>query len=231
MPETNAHGQPVGDPLPDWTPRRVPESVVLQGRHVTLAPLTTDDADWIVAELTPHPSLWTYRPDDPPRSPAEAAGWIADRIALPLTMTYAVRRHSDDRHLGMCSLMRTDAANGVTEIGAILFAPDLQRTPASTEVTHLIARYVFDELGYRRLEWKCDSLNEPSRRAAARLGFTYEGRFRDHMVVRGRTRDTDWFAMTAQDWPAIRAAHERWLDPVNFDPDGRQLSPLVVRSA
>lgn len=231
MPETNAHGQPVGDSLPNWAPRRVPESVVLPGRHVTLAPLAPDDADWIVAELTPHPSLWTYRPDDPPRSPAEAAGWIADRISLPLTMTYAVRRHSDDRHLGMCSLMRTDAANGVTEIGAILFAPDLQRTPASTEVTHLIARYVFDELGYRRLEWKCDSLNEPSRRAAARLGFTYEGRFRDHMVVRGRTRDTDWFAMTAQDWPAIRAAHERWLDPANFDVDGRQLWPLVVRSA
>lgn len=224
-------GQPVGAPVPDWMPRPAPESVVLQGRYVTLTPLSAADADWIVAELAPHPSLWTYRPDDPPTTTDEARRWIADRIALPQTMTYAVRRLSDDRHLGMCSLMRTDAANGVTEIGAIIFAPDLQRTPASTEVTHLVARYVFDELGYRRLEWKCDSLNEPSRRAATRLGFSYEGRFRNHLVVRGRNRDTDWYAMTAQDWPTVRAAHEQWLDPANFDAEGRQHSPLLVEGA
>jgi len=115
-------------------------------------------------------------------------------------------------------------------VGSIIYARRLQRTPITTEATHLLARHVFDDLGYRRFEWKCDSHNEPSRRAAVRLGFTYEGRFRHAMVYRDRNRDTDWFSITDAEWPAIRAAHERWLDPANFDPDGHQLTPLRPHS-
>jgi predicted lactoylglutathione lyase len=112
------------------------------------------------------------------------------------------------------------------EIGAIILAASLQRTRAATELMFLLMRHVFDDLGYRRYEWKCDSLNEPSRRAATRLGFTHEGRFRHHTVVKGRNRDTDWFSVTAAEWPTVRAAHERWLDPANFDADGCQLTAL-----
>ena len=119
-----------------------------------------------------------------------------------------------------------DADNGVVEVGGILLARTLQRTPASTEAMYLLAHHVFDALGYRRYEWKCDSLNEPSRIAAARLGFTYEGRFRNAVVYKGRNRDTDWFSITDTEWPRVRAAHEEWLDPANFDESGDQRTSL-----
>jgi Acetyltransferase (GNAT) domain len=122
--------------------------------------------------------------------------------------------------------MRIDPATGQVEIAGVLYARTLQRTRAATEAIHLTMRHAFDDLGYRRFEWKCDSLNEPSQRAALRLGFRYEGRFRHHMVTRGCNRDTDWFSVTDAEWPAVRAAHERWLDPSNFDADGRQLVAL-----
>ena len=122
--------------------------------------------------------------------------------------------------------MRVDPAHGSAEVGAILYARSLRRTRAATEAIHLLARYLFDDLGYRRFEWKLDCLNEPSARAARRLGFTYEGRFRNAMVYKGRNRDTDWFAMTDADWPRIRDAHERWLDPANFDDAGAQRTSL-----
>ena len=127
--------------------------------------------------------------------------------------------------------MRIEPSSGVLEIGGIVYARALQRTPATTETTHLLLRHAFDDLGYRRVEWKCDSLNEPSRRAARRLGFTYEGRFRRHVVVKGRNRDTDWFAIVADDWPAIRAAHETWLDLAARDehvPLGNLTAPLLA---
>ncbi|MDO5682523.1 MAG: GNAT family protein [Propionibacteriaceae bacterium] len=123
--------------------------------------------------------------------------------------------------------MRADPVNGTTEIGAIVYAPELQRSPATTEAAHLIARHVFDDLGYRRLEWKCDSLNEPSRRAAARLGFIEEGTFRNAIVVKNRSRDTTWFALTDDDWPRVHQAQRRWLDPANFDDDGTQRRTLA----
>ena len=122
--------------------------------------------------------------------------------------------------------MRVDPTHGSAEVGAILYARSLRRTRAATEAIHLLARYLFDDLGYRRFEWKLDCLNEPSARAARRLGFTYEGRFRNAMVYKGRNRDTDWFAMTDADWPRIREAHERWLDPANFDDTGVQRMSL-----
>jgi RimJ/RimL family protein N-acetyltransferase len=128
---------------------------------------------------------------------------------------------------GRASLMRIDPAHGVIETGSILFGPRLARTRGATEAIHLLGSYVFDDLGYRRFEWKCNALNEPSRRAALRLGFTYEGLFRRHMVVKGESRDTAWFAMVDTEWPRLKAALEAWLEPSNFDSDGRQLRALA----
>jgi hypothetical protein len=132
---------------------------------------------------------------------------------------------------GIASFTRIDRATGQVEIAGVLFSRRLQRTRAATEPVHLTMRYAFDQLGYRRFEWKCDSLNEPSRRAARRLGFRYEGRFRQHMVTKGRNRDTDWFSVTDSEWPGVRAAHQIWLDPGNFDADGRQQIPLSSLTA
>jgi RimJ/RimL family protein N-acetyltransferase len=127
---------------------------------------------------------------------------------------------------GVASYLRIEPGTGQIEVGSILLARALQRTRAATEAISLLMRHAFDDLGYRRFEWKCDSLNEPSRRAAARLGFVHEGRFRNHMITKGRNRDTDWYSVTDAEWPAVKAAHERWLDPANFDADGRQLTAL-----
>ena len=129
--------------------------------------------------------------------------------------------------MGVCALMRIDAANRVIEVGHILFTPLLQRTPAATEAMYLAARYVFDDLGYRRYEWKCNNCNEPSKRAASRYGFTYEGLFRQHLIMKGRNRDTAWFSMLDSEWPARKAAFEAWLAPENFDAEGKQVRPLA----
>jgi RimJ/RimL family protein N-acetyltransferase len=143
--------------------------------------------------------------------------------------TYAILPHEGERAgtpAGVFSLHAINTADGSVELGSVLFGPALRRTRAATEAVHLMQSYCLDELGYRRFEWKCHSLNEPSRRAAVRFGFTYEGRFRNAKVVKGRNRDTDWFSITAEEWPAIRDAHERWLDPANFDAQGRQVAAL-----
>jgi RimJ/RimL family protein N-acetyltransferase len=151
--------------------------------------------------------------------------FVAELLAHPTDVSFVVTPRGRGPE-GIATLMRADPANGVVEIGGILLARSMQRTPASTEAMYLLAHHVFDALGYRRYEWKCDSLNEPSRRAAARLGFTYEGRFRQALVYKGRNRDTDWFSITDAEWPRIRAAHEAWLDPANFDDDGGQRQHL-----
>ncbi|MHA7279778.1 GNAT family N-acetyltransferase [Arthrobacter sp. MDT2-2] len=142
---------------------------------------------------------------------------------------YAVIDSATGRALGTLSLMRHDPANGVIEVGPVVFSHALQRTPISREAQFLLMRHVFDDLGYRRYEWKCDSLNEPSLKAAERLGFTYEGTFRHAVVHKGRNRDTTWFALTDHDWPPVRDAFQKWLDPANFDADGRQRVPLRTR--
>jgi RimJ/RimL family protein N-acetyltransferase len=140
---------------------------------------------------------------------------------------FAILDRAGGRPLGSAAFMRIVPAHGVIEVGSITYAPRLKRTRVATEAMYLMARRAFDELGYRRYEWKCDDRNTPSKRAAARLGFRFEGVFRQHMVVRGRNRDTAWFAMTDDEWPARRAAFERWLEPANFDADGRQKARLA----
>jgi len=152
---------------------------------------------------------------------------MAEKVMLgddPLFHT--ITDTDSNRPLGVASFMRIEPAHGCIEVGNISYSPPLQRTPGATEAMYLMARRAFDELGYRRYEWKCNALNAPSRRAALRLGFTFEGTFRNHLVVKGRNRDTSWYAMTDDDWPQIKANFETWLAPDNFDAQGQQIRSL-----
>ena len=153
---------------------------------------------------------------------------LAARIADPNFVSFGIVPLDLGRAAGRASYMRIDPAQGSIEVGSIQYGAALARTRAATEAMYLLARHAFEDLGYRRYEWKCDSLNEPSRAAARRLGFTYEGRFRQAMVYRGRNRDTDWFSITDAEWPRLRTAYDAWLDPANFDADGRQQQSLSV---
>jgi RimJ/RimL family protein N-acetyltransferase len=227
LPETNEHGQQVGDLVTGWTTRPRAEAELLTGRYVRLEPLTTTHAPALHAALC-NPGddeLWTYRPTDPPADVPAMEQLIEATLAAPDMETFALVPVGESAQ-GIASYMRIAPATGQVEIAGVLYAKSLQRTRAATEAIHLSMRHAFDDLGYRRFEWKCDSLNEPSRRAARRLGFTYEGRFRNHMITKGRNRDTDWFSVTDAEWPQVKAAHQRWLDPSNFDEDGTQLTSL-----
>jgi len=227
VPWTNDHGQQVGDPVPGWTARPVPRPVVLDGRYVRLEPLALGHAADLHASLCQpgDEPLWTYRPTEPPADVPAMEDLVRAHLAAPDLVTFALVPRGSTAQ-GIASVMRIDAATGQVEIAGVLYARALQRTRAATEAIHLAMRHAFDDLGYRRFEWKCDSLNEPSRRAALRLGFGYEGRFRHHMVTKGFNRDTDWFSVTDTEWPVVRAAHEQWLDPANFDAEGNQLTRL-----
>ncbi len=226
---------PAGDLVEGWEERPWPEPVSLEGRYVRVAPLSSAQySDLYAAVCGPGDAeLWTYRSIPMPTSLQDLwmhlAGLVdaVDVVPFAFVPTEGERAGRASGFAGYCAIK---PANGTIEVGGVLFGPALARTRAATEAIHLLMRHAFDTLGYRRFEWKLDALNEPSRRAAERLGFCYEGRFRNHMVVKGRNRDTDWFAVTAEDWRGVRASHERWLDPANFDEDGRQLSRLRAGS-
>ncbi|MCR1782619.1 GNAT family N-acetyltransferase [Nocardioides carbamazepini] len=231
MSGTNEHGQGVGDPVPGWEPRPRPEPVLLNGSHVAVEPLTSARyAELFAATCGPGDAdLWTYRPIPRPASLPELWMHLAAYVDDPALVTFALvplEGEAAGTAAGIASYLRIEPAHGQVEVGGVLFGRALQRTRAATEAIHLMMRHAFDDLGYRRFEWKCDSRNEPSRRAALRLGFVEEGRFRNHMVTQGRNRDTDWFSVTDTEWPAVRAAHEQWLDPANFDDTGRQRRSL-----
>ena len=213
---TNAHGQPVGDEVPGWTSRPVPEPVPLEGRWVRLEPLSPRHADDLYDALCgpDRASAWTYLGDEMPVSRADFAAYVDRRIDHPGLVSLVVVP-AGGRPSGIASLMRADPAQGAVEVGNILLGPALQRTTAATEAMWLMAQHAFS-LGYRRYEWKCDALNAPSRSAARRLGFTYEGTFRQAVVYKGRTRDTAWFSLTDAEWRALAPAYDHWLDPANF---------------
>ena len=215
--------------LSGWTARPPPQRRVHDGRYVRLEPLdpARHGDELLAAGSGPAADdLWRYLWDGPYPDRSSFAGWLTEAAALDDPLFFAAIDKAADRVEGRLALMRIDAANGVMETGHILFGPRLARTRAATEAIYLQARYVFDDLGYRRFEWKCDNANEPSKRAALRFGFTLEGVFRQHMVVKGRNRDTAWFAMLDRDWPAIRKVYERWLDPANFDERAQQKKRL-----
>ncbi|WP_433966606.1 GNAT family N-acetyltransferase [Tunturiibacter gelidiferens] len=218
--------------LENWKPARLPEPVVLDGQWVRLEPLTASQhghSIWLAVDG--HDSIWAWlgdcpyaREEDLLRALRAKEMDIAARFfaILPKQPSGAAGSAA-----GYASLMRIDAPNGVIEVGNIMFSPQLQRTRAATEVIYLMARYIFEELGYRRYEWKCNALNLPSRRAAERFGFTFEGIFRQHMVIKGRSRDSAWYSMLDSEWPDRKRTFERWLDPANFDTEGHQIRSLT----
>jgi RimJ/RimL family protein N-acetyltransferase len=220
---------PLGEPV-DFTPVPRPGREPLRGRHVLVRPLTADaDADELYAASHPpegDPSVWTYLPDGPYASAAHLRRMLAWAQTCEDPLYSTLVSLPDERPAGVASYLRITPDFGVIEIGHIWFGARLRRSTAATEAIFLMARNVFDDLGYRRLEWKCNALNAASRRAAERLGFTFEGVFRNHMVVKGRNRDTAWYSITDGEWPAVRTGFERWLDPANFDEAGVQRRPL-----
>ncbi len=221
--------QPIGRPVAfgGATP---PVHTVLIGRRVALRPIApARDADPLYrASHLPDgdPTIWTYLHDGPHPDLETFRESLEEQAARHDHVFLTVANASDDRALGIASYLSVVPPHGVIEIGNIWFAPELQRTAGATEAIFLLARHAFDDLGYRRLEWKCNALNEPSRVAATRFGFRFEGVFLNHRVVKGHNRDTAWFAITDERWPAVRAAFERWLSPANFAPDGTQRSRL-----
>jgi RimJ/RimL family protein N-acetyltransferase len=210
-----------------WKPVLYPKPVTLTGRTVMLEPL---DAELHTADLWQavhgHDEVWAYLADGPYANEAELRHALAEKQSGASARFFALITKADGRAKGYASFMRIEPAHGVIEVGNILLSPSLQRTTAATEALYLMARNVFEDLGYRRYEWKCNALNEPSRRAALRLGFAFEGIFRQHMVIKGNNRDTAWFSMLDSEWPARKQAFEAWLDPANFDSEGGQLRCL-----
>lgn len=220
---SNDLGQPVGDPVPGWTERAPVGPQRLAGRHCDLVQLKDADRGQLFEAVCVNasPQLWTYMSGGPFADRASFDDYL-DGLAAH-THVMVVRSPKDS---GIACFWNTSTVNGSTEVGSVTWGPTLQRTTAATEAIYLMARHVFDDLGYRRFEWKCDSLNEPSRRAARRLGFCYEGRFRNAVVYKSRNRDTDWFSIIDAEWRGLEPAYGAWLDPDNFDADGRQRTPL-----
>jgi RimJ/RimL family protein N-acetyltransferase len=220
------NGQPVGA-VADVKPAARPGPVTLTGRFGRIEKLDAAHAPALWDAVKGHDRIWTYLAYGPFADAGAFARWIDSRIVLDDPYSYAIL-DTAGHAIGIFTLMSTRPEPRVIEVGHVLYAPALQRTPLATEAQYLLARYVFEELGYRRYEWKCDSLNAPSRRAALRYGFTYEGIFRQHMIVKGRNRDTAWYAMLDREWPARRRHFEIWLAPENFSPDGRQKTSLAA---
>lgn len=216
--------------LAAWRLARPPRRTPLEGERVRLEPLDPERHadDLFAASHGPgaDPALWDYLPYGPFADTRQMRGWLAERALSADPLFLAVVDPSDGRARGVVSYLRIDPPNGCIEIGHIWFGGAIQRTPLATEAVYLLARNAFETLGNRRLEWKTDAVNRRSRRAAERFGFTFEGIFRQHMVVKGRNRDSAWYAMLDGEWPAARAAFEAWLDPANFDADGRQRATL-----
>jgi RimJ/RimL family protein N-acetyltransferase len=229
-PHRNQLGQPIGEPVPGWSARPPPPRTAMTGRFCTVRPIDPErDAPQLFAAFAEDRDcrMWTYLPREPYRSLADLRAWADAGSLTGDPLVHTIVDHATGEAVGTANYMRIEPASGVIEIGSITYSPRLQRRPAGTEAMYLMMRRVFDEFGYRRYEWKCNSLNEPSRNAATRLGFRYEGLFRQAQVVKGHNRDTAWFSIIDSEWPALRDSFERWLDPANFGPDGMQLRPLA----
>jgi RimJ/RimL family protein N-acetyltransferase len=211
--------------LSNWHPRPRPERRTFEGRYVRLEPLSASehgDGLYEASSVADAGERFRYLPDYPPKTRAEFQPWLdkAEASADPLFFTVIDNRTG--KIAGRQTLMRIDAANGVIEIGNIYWGPLISRQPAATEAHFLFMEYIFDTLGYRRWEWKCNNANAPSKRAADRFGFSFEGIFRQHLVVKGENRDTAWYSIIDSEWPALKSAYQEWLDPANFGADGKQ---------
>lgn len=216
-------------PRLNWTPVPRPERVTLHGRYVSLEPLDAEQHADALFEAAQgegaDPLLWKYLGYGPFRDADDYRAWVENASVSPDPMFHAVIPTGGEAS-GQTSYLRIEPAHGVIEIGHIWFGGRLQRSRATTEAIFLLASHAFDDLGYRRLEWKCNARNERSMAAAERFGFTYEGTFRNAVVARDRNRDTAWFSIIDSEWPAIRAGFQAWLDPGNFDEAGQQRRSL-----
>jgi len=222
---------PVGESLPGWEPCELPSHEAMTGHYCRLERLDVDAhaADLYEAfGLNTDQSSWTYLPYGPFDSFDPFEYWLDGCKHNNDPLFYTVIDLHTEIAVGLVSYLRMAPEAGVIEVGHIHFSPLLQRTPMATEAMYLMMQRVFDELGYRRYEWKCDALNAPSARAAARLGFVFEGTFRQATVYKGRNRDTAWFSITDKEWPVIRQALQRWLAAENFDSQGQQLHSLAM---
>ena len=204
--------------------RGQPLRIMLDGRYARLEPLTTTHVHDLHA--CAGPERYRYLFDEPPKSEGDTRTWVEAAAASRDPLYFAVLDLATGHAEGKQALMRIVPEHGVIEVGGILWGDRIARTRVTTEALYLHARYVFDELGYRRFEWKCNALNQPSRNAAIRFGFRFEGTFRQHMIVKGMNRDTAWFAMLDTDWPRLKAGYERWLSPSNFESNGQQKTKL-----
>ena len=225
----NALGQPIGFPVPGWSARPRPPRTPMVGRHARLEPLDPDRhaAELHAANLTDTENrIWTYLAYGPFAALEDYRGWMKASALGEDPLFHAIVDLATGRAAGVASYLRIDPPVGVIEVGHINYSPLLQKTRAATEAMFLMMTRVFDELGYRRYEWKCDALNAPSRAAAERLGFAFEGVFRQATIYKGRNRDTAWYSITDREWPTVKRAYERWLDPANFDAEGRQHQSL-----
>jgi RimJ/RimL family protein N-acetyltransferase len=229
-PRLNEFAQPIGEPVPGWQAAQLPGREPLVGRYCRIEPVdlerhvadlyqayseAADARDWTYLNVGPFHSLDAYREH------------LTKAAALTDPLHHTVIDLATGKAVGTLALMRIDAANGVIEVGHVTYSPRLKKTRVATEAMALLLNYVFHDLGYRRFEWKCDSLNEPSRAAALRYGFRFEGIFRQAIVYRGRNRDTAWFSIIDSEYPALREAFAQWLDERNFDAQGNQLKRLV----
>lgn len=211
--------------LSHWTARPRPQRIVMEGRYVRLEPLSAakhGDGLFDASTVPDADQRFRYLFEYPPQSRADFQPWLDKVEASEDPLFFAVIDKASGTIAGRQTLMRVEPAHGVIEIGNIYWGPLVSRKPAATEALFLFARYAFDDLGYRRFEWKCNNANEPSKRAAIRFGFTFEGVFRQHLVAKGLNRDTAWYSIIDKEWPILKAAYEAWLDPSNFDADGRQ---------
>ena len=225
----NEFDQPIGVALPDWRPVPLPPYTPMNGAYCRVEPIDyVRHAEGLFAAYREDKDgrNWTYLPDQPVANRAAFDAWMASRCRSRDPMFHAIVDPDNGAAAGIAGLMRIDPRVGSIEVGGINFAPRLQRTRLASEAMYLMMRRVFDELGYRRYEWKCDALNAPSRRAATRLGFSYEGLFRQATIYKGRNRDTAWYAILDSEWPGIKAGFEAWLDPANFDEAGAQRAGL-----
>ena len=231
--EVNHLGQPVGLLVPDWQPPALPTRVAMEGRFCRLEPL---DSDRHGSELFQSNGLdtdgrnWSYLPYGPFSSLDEYCVWLSQSAASSDPLFFAIVDRAIDKAVGIASYLRIDPRHGSIEVGHLNFSPLLQAKPAATEAMYLMMEHAFG-LGYRRYEWKCHALNAPSRRAAQRLGLSFEGVFRQAAVFKGRNRDTAWYAAIDREWPELQSAFRRWLDPANFDRDGQQKSLLSSLTA
>ena len=224
---TNNANQPIGFPLADWQAAEFPPRLPLNGRYAQLEPLeASKHAEDLFEAYSVDDKIWTYLPYGPFDSLAAFAQWLVPMTKQKDPIFFAILDAKSKKAIGVASYLRISPLDGVIEVGHINYSPFLQKTPAATEAMYLMMRYVFDTLAYRRYEWKCDALNTGSQAAARRLGFQYEGTFRQATIYKGRNRDTAWYSILDSEWPVLKASFEAWLEPENFDLDGNQKASL-----